>query len=273
MCIRDSFSTGNEAIAFDPQLCISCGRCVRICDEVVMASALTFSERGSKATVTTPFDKPLNETSCVLCGMCISTCPTGAMSERAALGKGQHKDLESVRTVCPYCGVGCVLELNVNRQTNRVVRVTSPVGCVPNDGNLCVKGKFGFEFVHSPERLTAPLIKENGEFREASWEEALELTGRRLRELRAEHGPDGIGFLSSCRCTNEENYLLQKMARTAGATNNIDQCATTCHAPSVAGLATSFGSGAMTNSIGEIKDVDTMFILSLIHISEPTRLC
>ncbi len=262
-----NFSTGNEAIAFDPQLCITCARCVRICDEVVMASALTLTERSAEMQVTTPFDMALNETSCVLCGMCISTCPTGAMYERAALGQGQAKDLESVRTVCPYCGVGCVLELNVNRQTNRVVRVTSPVGCVPNDGNLCVKGKFGFEFVHSPERLTTPLIKENGEFREASWEEALELTGRRLRELRAEHGPDGIGFLSSCRCTNEENYLLQKLARTAGATNNIDQCATTCHAPSVAGLATSFGSGAMTNSIGEIKDVDTMFIIG----SNPTE--
>jgi formate dehydrogenase alpha subunit len=262
-----NFSTGNEAIAFDPQLCITCGRCVRICDEVVMASALTLTGRASETRVTTPFDMALNETSCVLCGMCISTCPTGAMYERAALGKGQCQNLESVRTVCPYCGVGCVLELNVNRETNRVVRVTSPVGCVPNDGNLCVKGKFGFEFVHSPERLTTPLIKENGEFREASWDEALELVGRRLRELRGEHGPDAIAFVSSCRCTNEENYLLQKMARTAGATNNIDQCATTCHAPSVAGLASSFGSGAMTNSIGEIKDVDTMFIIG----SNPTE--
>lgn len=262
-----NFSTGNEAIAFDPQLCISCGRCVRICDEVVMASALTFTRRASQVAVTTPFEMALNETSCVLCGLCISTCPTGAMYERAALGQGQCKDLESVRTVCPYCGVGCVLELNVNRDTNRIVRVTSPVGSVPNDGNLCVKGKFGFEFVHSPERLTTPLIKEQGEFREASWEEALGLVGRRLRELRDEHGPDGIGFLSSCRCTNEENYLLQKLARTAGATNNIDQCATTCHAPSVAGLATSFGSGAMTNSIGEIRDVDTMFIIG----SNPTE--
>jgi len=113
---------------------------------------------------------PLNETSCVLCGLCISTCPTGAMYERAALGRGQIKDLEKVRTVCPYCGVGCTMELNVNRQTNQIVRVTAAVGSVPNDGNLCVKGKFGFEYVHSPERLTTPLIKENGRFREASWD-------------------------------------------------------------------------------------------------------
>ena len=264
---RPNFSTGNKAISFDPQLCISCGRCVRICDELVMASALTFKLRGASVEVSTPFDMPLNETSCVLCGMCISTCPTGAMYDRAALGQGQIKDLEKVRTVCPYCGVGCTMDLNVNRETNRIVRVTAPVGSVPNDGNLCVKGKFGIEYVHSPKRLTTPLIKENGEFREAGWDEALELAGRRLRQLRDEHGPDSIAFLSSCRCTNEENYLMQKVARTAGATNNIDQCATTCHAPTVAGLASAFGSGAMTNSIGEIKDVDTLFIIG----SNPTE--
>ncbi len=262
-----NFTTGNKAISFDPELCIRCGRCVRICDEVVMASALTFTWRASKVAVSTPFDMPLNETSCVLCGLCISTCPTGAMYERAALGRGQIKDLEKVRTVCPYCGVGCTMELNVNRQTNQIVRVTAAVGSVPNDGNLCVKGKFGFEYVHSPERLTTPLIKENGRFREASWDEALELAGRRLRELRDQHGPDSIAFLSSCRCTNEENYLMQKVARTAGATNNVDQCATTCHAPTVAGLASAFGSGAMTNSIGEIKNVDTLFIIG----SNPTE--
>ncbi len=265
--IVPNFTTGNKAIAFDPQLCINCGRCVRICDEVVMASALTFKWRASGVEVTTPFDVPLNDTSCVLCGLCISTCPTGAMYDRAALGRGQIKDLEMVRTVCPYCGVGCVMDLNVNRETNRVVRVTAPVGCVPNDGNLCVKGKFGLEYVHSPERLTSPLIKENGEFREAGWDEALELAGRRMRELRDEHGPASVAFLSSSRCTNEENYLMQKLARTAGATNNVDQCATTCHAPTVAGLNMSFGSGAMTNSIAEIKDVDTLFIIG----SNPTE--
>ncbi len=256
-----NFTTGNKAIAFDPQLCIVCGRCVRICDEVVLASALTFKSRAASVEVSTPFDIPLNETSCVLCGLCISTCPTGAMYDRTALGQGQIKDLEKVQTVCPYCGVGCAMELNVNRETNQIVRVTAPVGSVPNDGNLCIKGKFGIEFVHSPKRLTTPLIKENGEFRRAGWDEALELAGRRMRELRDEHGPDSIAFLSSCRCTNEENYLMQKVARTAGATNNIDQCATTCHAPTMAGLASAFGSGAMTNSIGEIKDVDTMFII------------
>ena len=265
--IQPNFASDSKAIAFDPQLCIHCGRCVRICDEVVMASALTFKLRANSLEVTTPFDMPLIETSCVLCGLCISTCPTGAMYDRAALGQGQAKDLEKVRTVCPYCGVGCAMELNVNRETNRIVRVTAPAGSIPNDGNLCVKGKFGIEYVHSSKRLTTPLIKEAGEFREASWDEALELAGSRLRELRDEHGPESIAFLSSCRCTNEENYLMQKLARTAGATNNIDQCATTCHAPTVSGLSSAFGSGAMTNSIDEIKDVDTIFLIG----SNPTE--
>ncbi len=193
--------------------------------------------------------------------MCVSTCPTGALWEREASGRGRVKDLTKVRTTCPYCGVGCQFDLCVNPKTNRIVRVTAEPGCVPNDGNTCVKGRFGFQFVHSPERLTRPLVRENGAFREASWEEALALAGRRLAEIRDQHGPDGLAFLSSCRCTNEENYLVQKMARAAGKTNNVDQCATTCHAPTVAGLAASFGSGAMTNSIGEIKHVETLFVI------------
>jgi formate dehydrogenase alpha subunit len=200
---------------------------VKICAEVEMAEALTFKGRALNVEVSTGFDLPLHESSCELCGLCISTCPTGALWERGAKGQGRAKDLEVVRTTCTYCGVGCRLDLNVNPETNRIVRVTGETGCVPNDGNTCVKGRFGFNFVHSPDRLTKPLIKENGAFREASWEEALALVGRRLGEIRDRCGPDGIAFLSSSRCTNEENYLMQKMARAAGRTNNIDQCATT----------------------------------------------
>jgi len=153
------------------------------------------------------------------------------------------------------------LDLNVDPKRNCIVRVTSEPGIVPNDGNTCVKGRFGFHFVHSPERLTKPLIRENGAFREATWEEALALVGSRLAAIRDKYGPESLAFLSSCRCSNEENYLMQKAARAAGLTNNVDQCATTCHAPTVAGLALAFGSGAMTNSIGEIKDVETLFLI------------
>lgn len=264
---QDNYTVGNEAIEYDSNKCIRCGRCVRICHEVQGVSALTFKGRSSNVEVSTAFDIPLNESVCELCGQCISTCPTGALYERYAKGKGQYKDLVVTRTTCPYCGVGCQMDLNVNPETGRIVRITSQRGCVPNDGNLCVKGRFGFSYVHSAERLTKPLIRENGTFRQASWDEAIELVGTRLREIRDKYGPDSIAFLSSCRCTNEENYLMQKIARTAGRTNNIDQCATTCHAPTVAGLASSFGSGAMTNSIGEIKNVQTLFIIG----SNPTE--
>jgi formate dehydrogenase alpha subunit len=261
------FTDGHKGIEYDPALCVRCQRCVQICAEVAMAEALTLKGRALDVCVSTAFDLPLNETSCELCGLCVSTCPTGALWDTAAKGHGRAKDLKKVRTTCTYCGVGCQIDLNVNPKTNRLVRVTSEAGIGSNDGNTCVKGRFGAQFVHSPERLTTPLIRENGEFREASWDEALTYAGKRLAEIRDEHGPEGIAFLSSCRCTNEENFLMQKMARAAGKTNNIDQCATTCHAPTVAGLATSFGSGAMTNSIEEIKHVDTLFIIG----SNPTE--
>ncbi|MFB3881062.1 MAG: formate dehydrogenase subunit alpha [Armatimonadota bacterium] len=258
---REGYTVGNEGIVYDPSKCIRCQRCVRICAEVEMAEALTMKGRALDSEVSTGFDLPLNDSSCELCGLCVSTCPTAALWERRARGLGRAKDLQVVRTTCSYCGVGCQLELNVNPVMNRIVRVTAPAGCVPSDGNTCVKGRFGFRFVGSPERLRKPLIKEDGAFREASWEEALSLAGRRLAEIRDKYGPDAIAFLSSSRCTNEENYLMQKIARAAGRTNNIDQCATTCHAPTVAGLATAFGSGAMTNSIAEIKDIETLFII------------
>jgi formate dehydrogenase alpha subunit len=259
--VEGTYTVGHKGIVYDPSKCVRCQRCVRICAEVVMAEAITLKGRAMYVQVSTAFDLPLNESTCEICGLCISTCPTGALWERDATGRGRAKDLRKVRTTCPYCGVGCQIDLCANPKTNRIVRVTSEPGCVPNDGNTCVKGRFGFQFIHSAERLTKPLIRENGSFREASWEEALARAGQGLAAIRDQHGPEGIAFLSSCRCTNEENYLMQKMARAAGKTNNIDQCATTCHAPTVAGLASAFGSGAMTNSIGEIKGIETLLVI------------
>jgi len=220
---------------------------------------LTFKGRAGEVEVSTFFDIPLNESTCELCGQCISTCPTGALYERKAKGKGQCKDLVRTRTTCPYCGVGCQIDLNVNK--NSIVRVTSPVGVVPNDGNLCVKGRFAMDFVASDKRLTTPLIKRNGELAEATWDEAVELVVGRLSEIKAAHGANSIGGLSSAKCTNEDNYVFQKLIRAAIGTNNVDHCARLCHASTVAGLARAFGSGAMTNSIDEFRGAGCIFII------------
>jgi formate dehydrogenase alpha subunit len=258
---QENYTTGNEAIEYDLDKCIRCGRCIRICQEVQMDSALTFKERASGVEVTTAFDIPLNESTCELCGQCISTCPTGALYERAAKGKGQCKDLLRTRTTCPYCGVGCQIDLNINSKTKDIVRVTSPVGCIPNDGNLCVKGRFGIEFVGHEKRLTSPLIKRNGTFEMVTWDQATNFIAERLAKIKKQTGPNSIAGFSSAKCTNEENYVFQKFFRAVIGTNNVDHCARLCHASTVTGLVRAFGSGAMTNSIDELKNAACIFII------------
>jgi len=259
--VLSNYTTGNEAIEYDPNKCIRCGRCIRICEEVQFDNALTFKDRAANVEVTTAFDIPLNDSACELCGQCISTCPTGALYERYAKGKGQCKDLLRTRTTCPYCGVGCQIDLNVNPKTNEIVRVTSEVGCIPNDGNLCVKGRFAMDFVASEKRLVWPLIKRNGEFEKATWGEAINFIAERLTKIKTQNGPDSIAGLSSAKCTNEDNYIFQKFIRAVIGTNNVDHCARLCHASTVAGLARAFGSGAMTNSIDELKNAACIFVI------------
>ncbi len=258
---QENYTTGNEAIEYELDKCIRCGRCIRICQEVQMDSALTFKERAASVEVTTAFDIPLNDSACELCGQCISTCPTGALYERYAKGKGQCKDLFRTRTTCTYCGVGCQIDLNVNPKTNKIVRVTSEVGCIPNDGNLCAKGRFAMDFVASEKRLASPLIKRNGEFKKATWDEATNFIAERLTKIKTQNGPDSIAGLSSAKCTNEDNYIFQKFIRAVIGTNNVDHCARLCHASTVAGLARAFGSGAMTNSIDELKNAACIFVI------------
>ena len=167
--------------------------------------------------------------------------------------------IELVPTICPYCGAGCGILLAV--ENGRAVRTLPWAGHPVSEGKLCIKGRRAHEFVHHPERLTKPLVREGERFREASWEEALDLVAKGLWDTRERHGPDALGFCGSAKCTNEENYLLQKLARAVFGTNNIDHCARLCHAPTVAGLAWAFGSGAMTNSISDIEEASCIFVI------------
>lgn len=259
--IRPNYTTNSEAILYDPDKCILCGLCVNYCEEVPMAEALTFAGKPEDMEVSTAFGIDLFKSSCVLCGGCIAVCPTGAMAERAAVGCGREKDLIKTRTVCAYCGVGCQIDVAVDTRTNRIVKVTTEPGYIPNKGNLCVKGKFGMDFVGHSDRLTTPLIKRNGKFEKATWDKAIKFVTERLNEIKSQTSPDSIAGLSSAKCTNEDNYVFQKFMRAAIGTNNVDHCARLCHASTVAGLARAFGSGAMTNSIDEIKNARCIFVI------------
>lgn len=212
-------SDGNPFIERNMEKCILCGKCVRVCNEVQGVNAIEIAYRGFSAKVCPPFEKDLD---CEFCGQCVSVCPTGALMGKISMGMGRQKDIEKVDSVCPYCGCGCNITLHVTR--NEVIRVSSRPESL-NEGWLCVKGRFGFKFNSSPDRLKHPLIKRNGQFEEASWDEALDYVAERFGEIKDKYGADAIAGLSSARCTNEENYLFQKFMRAAVGTNNIDHCA------------------------------------------------
>jgi len=215
--------TVNPFIVRDFSRCIQCGRCVQACNEVQVNQAIHYGYRGADTKIIAAGDRPYRDSDCVFCGECVQACPVGALVEKDARYEGRPWETRKVRSTCSYCGVGCQLYLHV--KDNRVLKITGVEDVSPNFGSLCVKGRFGFDFIHSPDRLKTPLIKENGSFREASWSEALDLVARKLGEIRSEHGPDSIGMLTSARITNEENYIAQKFARAVLGTNNIDHCA------------------------------------------------
>jgi len=238
-----SIDDSNPFFKRDPNKCILCGICVRTCEELQRVSGIDFAFRGPNTKVTTFKDQPLAESNCESCGECMIRCPVGALTP----GVTEQPERE-VKTTCPYCGVGCGFYLGV--KDGKTVSVRGDVDNPVNKGRLCVKGRFGYDFVNSPERLTTPLIKKNGSFVKASWEEAFDVIKSEFSKYKGEQ----FATLSSAKCTDEENYIIQKFTRAVMKSNHIDHCARLCHAPSVAGLAQSFGSGAMTNSIGEIKN-------------------
>lgn len=216
----------NPYVGFDPDRCILCARCVRYCDEIEAVSAITLTERGAHTTIGTNGMVGLNQTSCELCGGCIATCPTGAMYEKKA-PRLLAEPVKKVRSTCNFCGVGCQVDLNV--AGGRVVKVTSPPpGETVNDGNLCVKGRFAYDFIHHQDRLTEPLVRgPDGQLHPTTWPDALERAAQGLRRVEKKWGSRALGFVSSSRCTGEENYLVQKLARAAFGTNNCHQCAAT----------------------------------------------
>jgi len=222
-----SFQDTNPFIQRDYGQCIHCYRCTRVCAEVEQAHAITPVGRGFLTHISTSFGGGLLDSPCTFCGQCIQTCPTGALINRKMLADAPDTALERVRTICPYCGTGCGIELHVAREENRVTGVTPDWDSPANHGSLCVKGQFGLDFIHSPDRLTKPLIRSNGELEEASWDQALKLIASRFGAIKRDSGPNAFAFWSSSRSTTESNFLMQKFARAVIGTNNVDNCART----------------------------------------------
>ena len=234
----------NPFFTLDRNYCILCARCTRTCDEITAANAIEIVDRGYNSRVSTFGDKPLLESICQSCGECVVRCPVAAL-----VPKNTIQPTSEVETICPYCGVGCGMHLGI--RDDRIISVRGSRENPSSKGRLCVKGRYGIpEFVHHPERLMAPLIKRKEKLAEASWDEALALVAQKL----ASYPKDQVAVISSAKCTNEENYIIQKFARAVLGTNNIDHCARLCHAPTVTGLGQIFGSGAMTNTNNDISN-------------------
>ncbi|MFI2368085.1 formate dehydrogenase subunit alpha [Streptomyces sp. NPDC018833] len=248
-------------VHLDRDLCIACGRCVRMCAEVQGTFALTLVGRGADTVVAPGTGGPWAESDCVACGGCVDTCPTGAITEPGP-GRGltsARRPAAVTRTTCGYCGVGCALDV-VSRDGEVTAVLPARDGPV-NQGHTCVKGRFAHGYLTSPERLTQPLIRREGRLEPVGWDEALGHVARGLREAVDADGADAVAAISSARATNEENYLVQKFMRVVIGTNNVDNCSRLCHSPSAAGLTASFGLSGGTDSFDDVERSDCLLVV------------
>ncbi len=241
----------------DLSKCINCNMCVRACDEIQGEFILSMVGRGFDSRIIKGMDTVFKDSDCVSCGACVQVCPTAAISDIfAPLEKNADK---KIRTVCTYCGVGCNLEVAVADE--RIIRISAPYEAEANQGHTCVKGRYAFQFYQHPDRLRHPMIRKNGELVPSTWDETYDYIIEKLGSIKSDYGPDAIAGISSARCTNEENYLMQKMMRAVIGTNNIDGCARICHAPTAAGMQRAFGTGAATNSIADIQHTNCILVV------------
>ncbi|MEC7648322.1 MAG: molybdopterin-dependent oxidoreductase, partial [Pseudomonadota bacterium] len=267
----------HTAMRVNLDACIHCNLCVRACREVQVNDVIGMAYRGHGAKIVFDFDDPMGDSTCVACGECLQACPTGALMESSLLDENQTRvnyPDEQVESVCPYCGVGC--QITYNLKDGKLLFVDGKEGPA-NRNRLCVKGRFGFDYVHHEHRLTVPLIRKDGvpknahedvdpanpftHFREATWEEALDRAANGIRRIREEHGPKGLAGFGSAKGSNEEAYLVQKLVRTGFGTNNVDHCTRLCHASSVAALMECIGSGAVTAPFTACEDSEVMMVI------------
>ena len=261
--------TSSKVIDVDHNACILCDRCIRACTDLQSNDVIGRTGKGFSAKISFDFDLPMGGSTCVSCGECVAACPTGALTEKPLVAE-RKETANRVDSVCPYCGVGCSITYHV--EDNHIVGVTgreSPV----NHGRLCVKGRYGYDYAHHQDRLTVPLIRKDGApkspesldhpmdaFREATWEEAMDRAASKFLRIKREHGSDALAGFGSAKCSNEDNYLFQKLIRTVFGTNNVDHCTRLCHASSVAALMEQIGSGAVSNVFADVGLADVALV-------------
>ena len=261
----------HPAIAVNLDACIQCTRCVRACREEQVNDVIGYAYRGKHAEIVFDMDEPMGESTCVACGECVQACPTGALMPSKNVGLVEPD--KKINSVCPYCGVGCLLTFNVK---NNYIQYVDGRDGPSNHGRLCVKGRYGFDYVHHSDRLTIPLVRKKDAiktsaiidplelskyFREASWGEALDIAAKGLIRIRDEKGSDALAGFGCAKGSNEEAYLFQKLVRTGFGTNNVDHCTRLCHASSVAALLETIGSGAVSNQVADGSDADVIIVI------------